>query len=48
MFINRNWTRTEHDDFVLNIQSKLSDSIWATPIHIHGTLMGWELMGAYE
>lgn len=48
-FINRDWRRTEHDDFVLNVEPILSPTIWATPHYgSNGELLGWQIKGAYE
>ena len=33
MKINRSWDRTEHDDFVLNVQPKLDKTTVATPLY---------------
>jgi hypothetical protein len=55
MFINRNFNRTEHDDFVLNIKSYLGPSDGATPIwHQDETnngkpyVIGWVIKPLYE
>jgi hypothetical protein len=51
MFINRNWTRTENDDFILNIQDRIQNSNKeALPIYDNetGKLMGWKIQTKYE
>lgn len=42
MFINRSYNRTEHDDFVLNVQPRMSQYDSALGIHDEeGNLVGW-------
>ena len=48
MIINRNWNRTEHDDFVLNVQPRISDSLEAMPLYVDGKIVGWKIQGGYE
>lgn len=43
MFIGRDYNRTEHDDFFLNIQPKLFFLVEAIEIKIDDVLVGWEL-----
>lgn len=33
MFINRDWKLSEELDFELNVQPKLSEYYWATPLY---------------
>lgn len=47
MFINRDWNRTEADDYRLNVEPKLADATWATPQYVDGILVGWKLNHAY-
>ena len=48
MFINRDWNRTEHDDFQLNVLPRLGETTEALPIYhdINGnnTLVGWKII----
>ena len=49
MFINRDWSRTEQDDYVLNIESKLNSTNEAVPQYSEdGTLMGWKIQTRFE
>ena len=49
MFINRDHERTEHDDFVLNIQPKIMNSNnVATPIFYGGIVVGWLIQMKFE
>lgn len=48
MFINRDYNRTEHDDFVLNIQSRLTNENEAYPIYSNGQLIGWKIQSRFE
>ncbi len=48
MFVNRDFNRTEHDDWVLNIKPKLSEFSEAVPIQHEGKLIGWKVQTRYE
>lgn len=48
MFINRNWERTEEDDFKLNVQPQLCDGYEAVPIYADGKIVGWKTQRMYE
>lgn len=48
-FINRTWSRTEHDDFVLNVQPQLGDYDEAMPAYgDNGQMLGWFIQRRYE
>ena len=47
-FINRDFNRTEDDDWKLNVQPKLSFKLWSLGTYVKGVLIGWHLIGAYE
>jgi len=49
MFIQRNYQRTEHDDYVLNVQ-KFTDKLhWAVPQYdANSRLVGWKIQSARE
>lgn len=47
-FINRDWTRSEHDDFELNIATRLSNLSGAIPMNIDGIIVGWVIQVIYE
>jgi hypothetical protein len=41
-FIQRNYDRTEHDDFMLNVEKHLEGHAAAFPAHdAEGNLVGW-------
>jgi hypothetical protein len=40
-FINRDWKRTEHDDFLLNIQPQLANNKEAVPQYFESAVVGW-------
>ena len=40
-YINRDWTRTEYDDFVLNVEPMLSKTTEAVPQYVDEQMMGW-------
>lgn len=45
-FIPRDWDRTESDDFQLNIQPKLNNSLKSLEIRDeNGELFGWRIQG---
>lgn len=48
MFINRNFSRTEADDFKLHVQPHMSKNEWAEPVYSDNQLIGWKLISAYE
>lgn len=49
MFINRDFARTEHDDFVLNVQPYIGEYEGATKIYDNnGNLLGWKITDMYE
>lgn len=57
MFVNRNWNRTEEDDFKLNVEPLLRDNKEAVPYLIEviypptptGTrVVGWKIQDQYE
>lgn len=49
MFIQRNYDRTEHDDFVLNVERELKDGKVATPQYDPcGNVVGWKIHYMYE
>ena len=49
MFINRDWTRTERDDFVLNIEPRLGKYDGAIEVRTEeGQLIGWHIKPIYE
>ncbi len=42
VIIHRNYDRTEHDDFVLNVQPRMSSTDGAFPLQDeNGNLFGW-------
>lgn len=46
-FIQRNYDRTEHDDFVLNVERELKDGKAAFPVNDKdGNLVGWQIKGS--
>lgn len=49
MVILRDNTRTEHDDFMLNVAPYMTDDDEAIPVcDISGTLLGWKIAPKYE
>jgi hypothetical protein len=49
MFINRNYNRTEHDDFVLNILPYISSYGEAVEVcDEEGNVVGWKIQNRYE
>lgn len=49
MFINRNYSRTEEDDFKLNVEDQLRDTKEAVPIYNNeGDLVGWRVQWKYD
>lgn len=47
MFVNRTWTRTEGDDFKLNVEPRLDALTEALPVVVEGVLLGWRIQGRY-
>jgi hypothetical protein len=49
MYINRNYERTEHDDYTLNVEPRLSGTLGAVQIYDgKGVIVGWEIKSIYE
>lgn len=50
MFVNRDYNRTEHDDFQLNIAGKLDRTTEAVPIYMpQGTcIVGWNIQQRFS
>jgi len=49
MFIQRNYERTKHDDFVLNVENHLKDGRVATEQYdSSGEVVGWRVHFMYE
>jgi len=46
--INRDYNRTEHDDFVLNVQPLLTDTTETVPVYHDGAVVGWKIQFRYE
>jgi hypothetical protein len=46
--VHRDYERSEQSDFVLNVEPLLSAYVWATPIFVDSTLVGWQIQPAYE
>ena len=46
--IQRDFTRTEKDDFVLNVQSRLDSTHDALEIFHAGILLGWKIISRFE
>ena len=50
-FVQRDYTRTEKDDWMLNVQPKLSEYTYSVPVYSGDektTMLGWELTTKYE
>ena len=48
MFVNRDYKRTEKDDFKINVSILLSEYVWATEVRCsEGKLLGWNVQDAY-
>jgi N-methylhydantoinase B/oxoprolinase/acetone carboxylase alpha subunit len=48
MFVNRDYSRTERDDFLLNVQPHLTDTTETVPVYKDGKIVGWDIKGRYE
>ena len=49
MLILRDFSRTEHDDFVLNVAHHLNEHTEAVPVYDkYGELVGWRIQQRYE
>lgn len=48
MIVYRDFNCTEHDDFVLNVQPRLSNTNEAVPLIIKGEVVGWKIQTRYE
>lgn len=46
--IHRDYSRTEHDDFVLNVQPLLSKTTETMPIYANGVVAAWKVQFRYE
>lgn len=49
-FINRSYNRTEHDDYVLNVQTYLEENQEAVPVFhpTEGYIVGWKIQTWFE
>jgi hypothetical protein len=53
MYINRNWKRSESDDFKLNVQDHIKENTEAVPVYATDDngdhyLCGWRIQLRYE
>ncbi len=50
MFIQRDYSRTEHDDFVINVEKHCGDNKEAVPVYHpeEGYVMGWKIQNIRE
>ena len=49
MFVNRDWSRTEHDDYVLNIEPRLCETNESVEVYTDdGKVIGWKIQTRYE
>ena len=49
MFIIRDFSRTEHDDFLLNVEDHIRDQKEAITIYNQwGNIIGWKIQDMYE
>jgi hypothetical protein len=48
IFKNRDYSRTENDDWTLNIQPLLRGGKEAVPQYFEGKLVGWKIQNRYE
>lgn len=48
MFVNRDWNRTEDDDWKHNIQPRLSQYSESVPVHNEGKIVGWKIQNRFE
>lgn len=46
--VNRDWSRTEHDDYVLNVEPRLSPYSEAAPVIVDGAVVAWKIQARYE
>ncbi len=49
-FINRDYSRTQHDDFVLRVSPVLERNslLEALEVYADGVLVGWKIQNRYE
>ena len=48
MYINRDWSRSEHDDYTLNIQSRLSENNESVSVYYDDLIVGWKIQPKFE
>lgn len=49
MFVARTFERTEHDDFVLNVQNKVDEFSDAVPVYdSENKMIGWKIKSRFE
>lgn len=48
MFLQRDYTRTENDDFILNVAPNLRNNKEAVPQYFDNVLVGWKIQYKYE
>lgn len=48
MFINRDYSRTEHDDWALNVCPKLHSCNESIEVYIDSVVVGWKIQWKFE
>lgn len=48
MFINRDWSRSEDSDFVLNVSPYLGCNLEAVGLYAEGIIFGWVIQERYS
>ena len=48
MFISRDYNRTLHDDWVLNVQPRLSERSESVELYVDGEVVGWKVQVRFE
>lgn len=48
MIIYRDYERTEHDDFILNVEPLLNKFNESIPIYNNGEIICWKIQNRYE
>lgn len=48
MIIYRDFNRTEQDDFHMNVENLLSNTVEAVVLYVDGNIVGWKIQLYYE
>jgi hypothetical protein len=48
MFIQRDYSRTEKDDYTLNVEPKIGEYKESVEVIVDGVIVGWKIQNQYD